>query len=218
MYEAVVILASSRKNRGICLAGKRLGRGGWVRPVSLEPGQAWSAGSLHRRAGSVPQVGERFVLPLGQRVPYAYQRENVHVAPRRWHPAGRMDAWDIEELADRPDSLWLDGWHSIHGHNDRIPQAVASQRCDSSLLLIHPDALRFRLSQAGGNLAVRAAFDYRGQHYDLKLTDHRVSEEWIDRLADRHDGWADALLCISLAQAFYGYCYKLVAGVIELSA
>jgi len=216
MYQPIVILASSRKNGGICLAGKREGRGGWVRPVSVQPGQAWSVRSLHYLAGRVPEVGERFVLPLGQCVPDAYQRENCSVRFARWHAAGRMDERELERLVDTPNTLWLDGWHSVHGWNDRIPEQIAAQRCASSLLLIRPQALRFRLDQGGGNLALRAMFDYRGQHYDLKVTDDRIRARWIERLADGHDGCTDALLCISLGQAFLGYCYKLVAGVIEL--
>lgn len=217
MYQPIVILASSRKNGGICLAGKRVGMGEWVRPVSVQPGQAWSVRSLHYLAGCVPQVGERFMLPLGQGVPDAYQRENCSVRFARWYPAGCMSEGALAGMADRPQALWLDGWHSVHGWNDRIPETIAAQRCESSLLLVRPDALRFRLDQGGCNLALRAVFDYRGQHYDLKVTDDRVRALWIERLADGHDGCAAALLCISLGQAFHGYCYKLVAGVIELS-
>lgn len=216
MHQPIVILASSRKNGGICLAGKRLGMGEWVRPVSVQPGQAWSVRSLHLLAGCVPQVGERFVLPLGHGVPDAYQRENCSVRFTRWHAAGRMSARELEGLADQPATLWLNGWQSVHGWNDRIPEHVAAQRCDSSLLLIRPETLRFRLDQGGGKLALRAVFDYRGQRYDLKVTDDRVCGLWIERLADGHDGRADALLCVSLGQAFYDYCYKLVASVIEL--
>lgn len=218
MYQPIVILASSRKNGGICLAGKRLGEGGWVRPVSVQPGQAWSVRSLNYLAGGVPRVGERFVLPLGQGVPDAYQRENCSVAFARWHAAGRMSARELEALADCPDTLWLNGWHTVHGWNDRIPEQVAARRCVSSLLLIRPESLRFRLDQGGCKLALRAVFDYRGQHYDLKVTDDRVRALWIERLADGHDGRTDALLCLSLGQAFEGYCYKLAAGVVELSA
>lgn len=216
MYQPIVILASSRKNGGICLAGKRLSTGEWVRPVSMQPGQSWSVRSLNYLAGAVPQVGERFMLPLGEGVPGAYQRENCHVRFSRWHAAGRMNTRELTRLVDRPPALWLDGWHTVHGWNDRIPERVAAQRCDSSLLLIRPDTLRFRLDQGGGNLALRAVFDYRGQHYDLKVTDDQVRAQWIERLADGHDGHADALLCISLGQAYEGYCYKLAASVIEL--
>ena len=218
MYQPLVILASSRKNGGICLAGKRVGMGEWVRPVSVQQGRAWSVRSLHILAGCVPQVGERFVLPLGQGMPDAYQRENCSVRFTRWHAAGRMSTHELEGLTDQPATLWLNGWQSVHGWNDRIPEHIAAQRCDSSLLLIRPEAVRFRLDQSGGNLALRAVFDYRDQHYDLKVTDDRAREVWIERLADGHDGRADALLCISLGQAFHGYCYKLVASVIERSA
>lgn len=218
MYQPIVILASSRKNGGICLAGKRLGEGEWVRPVSVQPGQAWSVRSLNYLAGGVPQVGERFVLPLGHYVPDAHQRENCSVRFSRWNAAGCMSTHELEGLVDQPPALWVNGCHTVHGWNDRIPEQVAAQHCLSSLLLIRAESLRFRLDQGGCTLALRAVFDYRGQHYDLKVTDDRVRALWIERLADGHDGRADALLCISLGQAYEGYCYKLAAGVVELSA
>lgn len=220
MHQPMVILASSRKFGGICLAGKRLrfGAGDWVRPVSVWPGQAWSPSSLAHLAGGVPQIGDRFMLPLADRVPEGYQRENCNVRFERWHAAGHVGAADILRLADNPPALWLNGWHSVHGWNDRIPNAVATQRCESSLVLIRPDALRFRLDQHSGKLALRAGFDYRGEHHDLSITDEAACARWIERLADGHGGRADALLCVSLARPFHDYCYKIVAGVIELPA
>jgi hypothetical protein len=94
MHLPIVILASSRKNSGICLAGKRLDGAtrSWVRPVSTLAGQSWPRRGLQYVVGGVP------------------------------------------------------------------------------------------------------------------------------RLADGHDGRSDALLCLSLAQPFNGYCYKLVAGVVEAGA
>ena len=219
MLQPVVILASSRKNGGVCLAGKCLGRaaGEWVRPVSIQPGQAWSVRSLHCVAGGVPQIGDRLLLPLIDRQPVAYQHENCSVRFERWQSTGRLGPADILPLADTPTALWLDGWHSKRGMNDRIPMEIAAQHCKSSLLLIRPDALRIKLDQNDCELAVRAQFDYRGQHYNLKISDPVASSLWIERLADGHSGRADALLTISLAQPYYGFCYKVVASVIELT-
>lgn len=220
MYQPLVILASSRKNGGICLAGKRLGQGAaaWVRPVSIQAGQAWTQKSLGKLVGGVPQVGDRVMLPLTRALPQGYQRENCSVGFARWHRAGRAETADLLRLVETPATLWLNGWHCVHGWNDRIPHTVALSQCESSLALIRPDTLRFRIHQHYGDLTVRAEFDYRGEHYDLRITDDAVCSDWIERLAYGHDGKADALLCISLGQPHLGYCYKLVAGVVELGA
>lgn len=216
MCQPLVILASSRKFGGICLAGKRVGSGEWVRPVSVQPGQAWSVRSLQILAGGVPRVGELYTMPLRKRVPSSYQRENVSVGFERWHTSGLVSEHELTSLVDRPAKLWLDGWSSVSGWNDRIPEPLAIRHCDSSLMLIRPKALHFRLDLSHGNLSLCAAFDYLGQHYDLKVTDERASGRWIERLTEGHNGRTDGLLCISLSQAYHGYCYKLVAGVIEL--
>lgn len=220
MHQPIVILASSRKHGGICLAGKRLGGdvGRWVRPVSVRPGQAWTQRSLTILAGGVPQIGDQVELPLAQALPAGYQRENCSVGFTRWRTLGRTTTAELARLVDTPPSLWLDGWHTVHGWNDRIPHALALMHCQSSLALIRPDALRVRLHQHNCKLGVRAEYDYRGERYDLPITDDAVCADWIERLAYGHDGMADALLCISLSQPYHDYCYKLVAGVIELGA
>lgn len=218
MHQPTVILAASRKHNGLCLAGKRLGAGKaeWVRPVSDFPGQAWPQFSLARYLGRLPRIGDRIYLPLAARAPEGYQRENVLVRRAPWQSAGSVEVGEIVCLVDEPESLWLNGWHSIHGWNDRMPVDMASVRCATSLTLIRPQALRFCLSMRDSRLAVRAEFEYGGAAYNLSVTDERACARWIERLADGDDGHADALLCISVGMPFHDYCYKLVASVIEL--
>lgn len=219
MHQSLVVLATSRKNGGICLAGKRVGGAAeWVRPVSEMRGQAWSRQRLADLAGHVPAVGERIVLPLTDRLPSGYQRENRAVGTGRWRTEGRIDRDGLMAFIDTPDALWLNGWHGSAGRNDRVPFNLAMRDCDRSLLLIRPDSLRFRIHLKQCQITVRAEFSYRGQRYDLSITDDETCSDWVERLACGHDGRADALLCLSLGLPYEGYCYKLVAGVVEPNA
>lgn len=217
MHFPVVILASSRKNSGICLAGKRLDDAArsWLRPVSTLAGQSWSRRGLQYVAGGVPRPGDCLSLPLMGACPEGYQRENVGVRFQPWKRQGRIDAADLGQFLDWPEAIWPQGWHSIHGWNDRLPVDIAVQGCDHSLLFIRPQALRFLASVEYGSLVARAEFVYRRQRHVLRVTDDDAADRWLARLADGHDGRSDASLCLSLSQPFKGYCYKLIAGVIE---
>lgn len=168
--------------------------------------------------GGVPRIGDVLALPLVAKVPEEFQRENCSVGFARWRVEGHVGAEDILQLVDNPSSLWLNGWQSVHGWNDRIPYADATRDCQSSLMLIRPELLQFRLDQSYGKLSLRAEFNYRGENYDLSVTDESACSRWIELLANGHSGYVDALLSISLAQPFHGFCYKIVAGVIELPA
>ena len=219
MQQSLVVLATSRKNGGICLAGKRVGGAAeWVRPVSDRPGQAWTPQRLSYLAGHVPAIGEQIVLPLADRLPSGYQRENRAVGAGRWRSEGRIRQAQLMKFIDTPEALWLDGWHSRAGCNDRVPHGLAMRDCDRSLLLIRPDSLRFRIHLKHCKITARAEFAYRGQRYDLSITDDKICLAWVERLANGHSGKADALLCLSLGLPYGGYCYKLVAGVVELQA
>lgn len=99
-----------------------------------------------------------------------------------------------------------------------MPVDIALQHCDHSLLFIRPQVLRFRVSVERSDLVVRAEFVYRQQRHVLRVTDDDAAARWLGRLADGHDGRSDALLCLSLSRPFNGFCYKLVAGVIESGA
>ncbi|TAH45874.1 MAG: hypothetical protein EYC67_09875 [Betaproteobacteria bacterium] len=220
MHFPVVILASSRKNGGICLAGRRLdgAASAWVRPVSRLAGQSWPRRSLQILAGGVPGIGDRISLPIAASCPEGHQRENVGVRFEQWQRQGRIDVRALPALLDMPETLWRNGWHSVHGWNDRVPGEIAAHECRHSLLLVRPQALHFRLSVQGSDLVLRAAFVYRGERHVLRVTDEQACQRWLARLADGHSGCSDALLCLSLGLPFNGYCYKLVAGVIEPGA
>ena len=218
METPLVILASSHKLGGICLAGKLFTRstGQWVRPVSAHESRALKSDWLQHAAGTIPPVGMCLSVPLGQPLPENHQRENHTIESGPWARIGQLQAEDLIPLVDPDERLWQDDWHSHRGRNDRIPDSIVRRACNASLRLIKPVGLRFQLDHQPDRIALRALFDHAGQRYALAVTDDVAVRRWRGRLDRGHDGHADALLTISLGLPFHGFCYKLVAGVIEL--
>lgn len=218
MDTPLVILANSHKHGGICLAGKVFTRSTkqWVRPVSACESGALRPGWLHHVAGTIPQIGMCLSIPLGKPFPENHQRENHTIESGHWTRIGQLNADDLTTLTDHEEQLWHNDWHSLRGHNDRIPELIAKNCCTGSLRLIKPVNLRFRLDHQPQRTALRALFNYAGHHYVLAVTDDAATGRWRERLEQGHDGHAEGLLTISLGLPLDGYCYKLVAGVIEL--
>ena len=220
MYSPVLILASSRKPGGICLAGKRLSGeqcGDWVRPVWESTGIGWNTAVLGRKAGRIPAVGDVFDIPLSRSLPWAHQSENWQVGNGAWGFSGHRGTQALIRFADDDVSLWENSWCSASGFNDRVPVDRALREGAGSLRLIRPDGLTFVAEVHNGRPKLRAHFVFKSTRYCLCVTDPVACERWYARFADGHNGVADALLCLSLGQPWEGFCYKLVAGVIELS-
>lgn len=120
-------------------------------------------------------------------------------------------------VEDPAGPLWLNGYSSWYGHNDRVPEDRASG-LPRSLYLIRPDELTLVVASEDSGFGparrrVRARFDLSGQSYCIVVTD-----PWMERqcLAG-NDGELlidDALLCVSLGESFHGFVYKLAAAVI----
>ena len=225
MRSSILILASSRKPGGICLAGKRLDgtrldgtrRGAWVRPVWECTGLGWSSSILGARAGRIPVVGDVFGMPLAVPQPWEHQPENWRVGAGSWDYSGHHESKALIAFADDKATLWNDCGSSSCGINDRVPASTARCDGDGSLRLIRAKGLQFISAVEHDHRKLRAEFVYGGNRYRLCVTDVQACERWHARLAAGHNGAADALLCISLGQPLGDYCYKLVAGVIELS-
>lgn len=173
MQETMVVLASSRKSGGVCLAGKRLGssKPEWIRPVCGHPVESWHVRTLHARLGDIPVMGECIELPLQRPFPEGHQRENWLVGDGRWRRTGVLSGTDIIDLLDVEEPLWLGSFSSGLGLNDKIPLYLATTQCRSSLKLIRPAKLRFII--CGGKL--RASFVWANVVYRLCVTDNNVS-------------------------------------------
>jgi hypothetical protein len=121
----------------------------------------------------------------------------------------------LPHLCDSIESIWINGYHSAKGQNDKIPLERVTSDIDTSLLLIKPDSLTIIVSRGYGiNKKILAHFFYKNQEYKFSITDLTVERHYENKPNGNYPITDDVYLCISLGEPFEDDCYKLVAGVI----
>jgi len=217
----VICLANSCKHGGRCVAGLRMDGGGWVRPVSTEPEgvlQAWHYTlASGREAALLDVLRMRLVCPQ----PDPHHPENWLMDTGQWEPAARGGLPQMLEILQQNVTT---GPELLGGAESRIEyEALLRAPAAASLALVQPQELHWRIEESPqmGKRRTRAAFALDGAPYNLPLTD----PVWLKRLAvlpvgcHPHEAAEQKmLLTVSLSEPFAGdgFCYKLVAAVIEL--
>ncbi|GGK44939.1 dual OB domain-containing protein [Nocardia camponoti] len=212
----LLCLANSYKDGDRCVAGIDPETRKWFRLVSSREG-----GAVHLRDRQCPAKGEprlldRLSVMLSEPCPYGFQQENwLFQGGRLWVNMGRA-GWDEAcSLAERPDTLWLNGCHSEPGVNNCVPVARRNEVRDS-LKLIHLGEVGITVSAPyEGRHRARAKFQYNGIRHILPVTD----PEFLERCKIRGAGdyrLGESLLTVSLAgQHVDQKFHKLVAGIVQ---
>lgn len=220
----IVCLANSRKMTGRCVAGREIvqGRPGpWVRPVSGRVHQEVSDDERHYEDGSDPRLLDIIAVPLVRHEPHRYQAENWLLDPEwYWQRDGVLDARALEPFVDGDTALWMNGYSSGGGVNDRVPEVIATAYTASlRLIKVSDSMLHIETNPYSGRFEkkLRARFNYLGTPYMLRVTDpvieHRYNSE-----PDGDYPLDPSFLTISLGEPFGDFAYKLVAAMIPTSA
>jgi hypothetical protein len=187
--------------------------------VSDRSSQEISEEERRYKDGTDPRVLDLIAIEMIRAQPQHHQQENHLIdADYYWAKRGTVSWHDLQAaVEDPPGRLWLNGYSSSHGDNDRVPED-RTNGLPSSLYLVRPDHLRLVVASEGGDFGpprrrVRARFDLSSHSYCVVVTD-----PWMERrcLAGSNGVTSldDALLCLSLGEVFHGFAYKLVAAVI----
>lgn len=216
----IVCLANSRKSGEHCVAGKEIEREKfklWIRPVNSPGGEALSDNDVCCDDGLPPELLDIVRVSFKRQVRRAHQSENYSIDPKKgWERIGKLKFSRISELVDPVKALWINGFHSTYGENDKIPEDKAA-KLKRSLALIKPSKLLFHREYEFGahKWKTRAEFTYRGVKYCLVVTDPTIEAMYKHKDAGDYPVKSkDVYLTVSLGEAYNGYCYKLVAGVI----
>jgi hypothetical protein len=221
LVKRIVCLANSRKMSGRCVAGRELAGGapgGWLRPVSARPQQEVSLAEQRYQGGGEPQLLDIVDIPLAAARPGAHQPENWLLDPGfYWTKQGRFNASRLAALLDPPAPLWVNGFSTFNGRNDKIPMDMLHD-LGGSLRFIWVPGLRievFRPGAAFGNPARRAQaqFSYGQVEYRLRVTDPLAEERYL-AVPGGVCQLGPSYLTVSVGEPFGDSCYKLVAAVI----
>jgi hypothetical protein len=221
----IVCLANSRKLSGRCIAGKEFSAGSaadWIRPVSARPHEEVSEHERRYEDGSDPKLMDILDIPLLQAKPNFFQSENWLLDDSYyWHKHRRANWDELITLADPVAPLWVNGTSTYHGVNDQIELATANN-LTSSLRLIHVDQLTLHVFVPGAKFndlkrRVQAIFHHDGVRYKLWVTDPIYERRYLAK-SDGQYHLGEICLTISIGEpAKDGFCYKLVAAIIEKS-
>lgn len=221
--KTIVCLANSRKPpSGRCVAGREVasvGFGAWIRPISERPTQEISEEERRYQDGTDPKVLDIIAIEMKRALPEHHQQENHLIDDGYyWVKRGVVSWRDLQAAIEDPAGpLWLNGYSSSYGHNDRVPEDLANG-LPRSLFLVRPDDFTLAVASEGGDFAparrrVRAEFELCGHSYCIVVTD-----PWMERQclagSDGRTKLDDALLCVSLGESFHGFAYKLAAAII----
>ena len=169
--------------------------------------------------GSDPRVLDIVDVPVLEPKPHEFQSENWLLDPRYyWSKAGASSPLDMERLLDPIDGLWINGYHTFNGSNDKVPEELMEGVSDS-LRLIGVDALELRVfapGEAFGNAKrrVQARFDHAGIDYALWVTDPGYERAYLSKRDGSYELGA-CFLAVSLGEPYEGSCYKLVAAIVK---
>jgi len=183
----------------------------WIRPVSRSVFDEGALTARHFTFADGTQAAPLDIVEcqFNRAVGNEAQPENWLLDEETvWKKTGEIPASSLAALVEHPANLWCQPGEKT----DRIaPDYLPRQPLHQSLALIQIPRGQLRLNEKG---RYRLAFDYQGVHYDLSVTDPRITSALVD-----HQGSIvkDAIACISLTQAYAGdyqpkpYHYKLVA-------
>ncbi len=223
IFKRIVCLANSRKHSGRCIAGKEILRdgsiGGWIRPVSARASEEVSEYEREYDDGSDPRVLDVIRVPLKNALPKGFQRENWLLDPDYyWEKIRRVGMNELTRLTDSVPALWMNGYSSGNGVNDRIP-ITGTSGIESSLRLIRVSNIElfvFAHDTASGKprRRVQGHFRYNGADYGLWVTDPQYERAYLQK-PDGNYRIGECFLTVSLGDEYLGYAYKLIAAIIE---
>lgn len=216
----MVCLADSRKIGGHCIAGKIVegkDKGKWIRPISNRAECALTDQDICYKNGRFPNLLDIITIQIKERVPANHQHENCAIDETTyWKKEDEFELRQIPELCDDVSALWINDYHSRYGLNDKVPTETVYEKIRSSLLLIQPQSVSYSVGMEYSKIKVRADFKFNKKPYIIAVTDNRAERLYLGKKSGTYNSsGADCFFCVSLAGNLNGYCYKLIAGIIQ---
>jgi len=209
-----ICLAKSHKFEGFCVVGKKLNaKAEWIRPVSKHGKGEIPLEQLALTNGKTLKTGNVIAISQLTHNPLRHQKENYLISDEKWRfIKNYTKSYDF--LLDTPKSIWINGFSSTNGKNDRIEYSKAVN-LDSSVFFIKVKKFELFTDNGKSDSKLRIKFDYNETKYILRVTDAEYSKGDIIEKISTISVYPYIYLTVSLTQNFTGYCYKLAAAIIK---
>lgn len=222
--DRIVCLANSYKHDNRCVAGISLVTRKWVRLIGRKVPHCLTLNEARYGDGKEVSLLDVFELEIEADCGTNHHPEDVLVAGTPWHWVRHFDeSSDLEILSSAANHEPV----VLQGCSDRIEtRKFENAPARVSLSLLEPDDLWWWIREESEKRRFRANFRLGRDgriRYDLPVTD----PAWLDQLNLMPTGIhphttlcanrpARTFLTASLSEAFQGFHYKLIAGVINL--
>jgi len=216
----MVYLADSRKIGAHCVAGKiweGKNKGSWIRPISDRENSALTSKDICYRNGRMPNLLDIISFAVKKPAPVNHQQENWIIdETAHWKKEGELKVNQLADLCDNTRALWVNGYSSTFGENDKVPTEIAYKKITSSLLLIQPEDASYKVGIEYNKKKVRAIFDFQKSNHVITVTDNSAEQYYLAKKVGIYKERSfPTYYCVSLAGDLNGYCYKLIAGIIQ---
>ena len=216
----IVVLANSWKHHDWCIAGIDLDTGKWVRPVTkLEDGRIRK--SDMKLDGHFPALLDVLEIPLDSTGPdFGFESENRTIMSGGWRHRGKLSYGDLRRFYKRSE-------HVLHNHHAYVTREEMEDKPfeeRATLQLIYADNLQVRDARRNttDKHNWKGMIVSGGRQLGVTITDPVFSGK-LDR---REQTSPSCLLTMSLSMPYKppdwgddreAVCWKLIAGVIEIS-
>jgi len=218
-----ICLAHSRKYSKRCVAGVRLDTGEWIRPLSREKHGELSPSQIQLATHGDPQLLDVVSAWLGEHVPVKNQPENWRIQKSPWKLVSRPAASEHATLLKKV--LFRDS--VLFGNtSDRVAyRTFETAPARESLVLAKPRQPRWTVKRTlTWRKQLRVNFQLGNVTYDLAVTDIPYDDKLkgmpLGEYSSEQVGVNDEgalYFTVSLGEPLdNGYCFKLVAAVLEL--
>jgi len=207
MQKTIIVLANSRKMMNRCIAGIDIDTGKWIRPCYGD-GNDGIPYDIRQVNGGEPKLLDVIRLSLKKDGPNReYQPENRGLFKKRWEKIAEASIRDVIKYVNTRTPIFYNATDRVGIREiEKIP------RQDRYSLCLIETKVKFVTGAADGKKRVYANFKYGKVEYRLTVTDFEF-EKSFPPYSERE---TECLLTISLGVPYRNYCYKLVAGVIEI--
>ena len=226
----MICLANSYKLGGRCIAGIALDAylkpTQWIRLIGHNHPNGLTLDDYRYHNYQHPNVFDVVRVPIIEHQPSSYHVENWLIdTSYYWDKRGEWDvSTTIKNLSAyiNDDPLWVNGYSSSTGTNNRIPESLFGSLKNSLQLIIADDVTLFTQSGVDAKGIEYNRLDVNfvlGRHeYTLRVTQPQMIKEYANSADSVHSfPLGRCLLTISLSEPFNGFAYKLAAHIEPLT-